>query len=882
MELDQTERDELAQMNLSASRKARVSTAYQLTYEYAEIGLNLLGSHAWQRQYKMTLTLHELAAESASLCGEFDLMNQWIDAVIDHAETALDQVNVYIVKIQVLASHHHFLEAISTGLSILKKLAVEFPEHPNPAHIQEKIQEINQLIDDAYWCGQPLLELELLFRDYHQQMWKLNQFTIANFCLIYWQTTIFLLGNPDNIDLLFQETTDEEELDAELFVSNPAKGYIFYLYRAVLRFLVGDFTLALADMTKLRQDFFPESSTGAICESIFCFYDSLIVLATVTDITIESEIQQRVQQNQSLLQHWAEYAPKNYLHKWQLVEAEKCRVLGLKAEAIDLYDEAIAGAKDNGYIQVAALANELTAKFYLSRGKELIGRAYMHEAYYYYQLWGAIIKVQDLETKYAQLLTTFIPILTNTKNTSTFRSTSSSTNNNLDIDTVMKASQAIAGEIVLDKLLASLMQIMIESTGAQRGYLILSTQGKLLIEAASEELRDHLTGKINSHQITVLQSLPVENCQFLSEAIINYVVITQESVILNDAAREGKFVNNIYVKQNQPKSILCVPLINQGKLISIVYLENNLTIATFTPDRVAILKVLSSQAAISIENAKLYNELFQLNQAYQRFVPRQFLEFLNKSSIIDVKLGDQVQLEMSVLFSDIRDFTALSETMTPEHNFKFINSYLSRMEPVITENHGFIDKYIGDAIMALFSGEVDNAVKAGISMLHHIAEYNRHRANSGYSSIRIGIGINTGSLMMGTVGGQNRMDSTVISDAVNLASRLEDLTKNYGVSLLISQETYSRLQHPTDYAIRIIDTVQVKGKSQMVTVYEVFDADPPEIKAGKLATLSTFAEALKFYDEGDVSQAARLFAACWHANGGNRVAQIYFERCQFR
>jgi class 3 adenylate cyclase len=148
---------------------------------------------------------------------------------------------------------------------------------------------------------------------------------------------------------------------------------------------------------------------------------------------------------------------------------------------------------------------------------------------------------------------------------------------------------------------------------------------------------------------------------------------------------------------------------------------------------VELLKVLSGQAAISIQNSKLYTEvrenetrLAQLNKAYERFVPHQFLQFLEKSSIIDVELGDQVQLEMSVLFSDIRDFTTLSETMTPEDNFKFINSYLSRMEPVINENKGFIDKYIGDAIMALFSGEADNAVKAGIAMVHRLVEYNQY------------------------------------------------------------------------------------------------------------------------------------------------------------
>ena len=282
------------------------------------------------------------------------------------------------------------------------------------------------------------------------------------------------------------------------------------------------------------------------------------------------------------------------------------------------------------------------------------------------------------------------------------------------------------------------------------------------------------------------------------------------------------------------------------------------------------------------ERERFTSELFHLNQSFSRFVPRQFLQFLDKKSIADVQLGDQVQQEMSVLFSDIRDFTTLSETMTPQENFEFINGYLSHMGPVISVHQGFIDKYIGDAIMALFSGGADNAVKAGIAMLHQLTQYNQYRTHSGYVPIQIGIGINTGSLMLGTVGEQNRMDSTVISDAVNLASRLETLTKNYGVSLLISHHTFLLLQNPADYAIRMIDKVQVKGKFERVTVYEVFDADAAQIKEGKLATVQAFTEALSLYNMNALSEAGQRFQDVLSINPGDKVAQIYLERCQLK
>jgi adenylate cyclase len=299
---------------------------------------------------------------------------------------------------------------------------------------------------------------------------------------------------------------------------------------------------------------------------------------------------------------------------------------------------------------------------------------------------------------------------------------------------------------------------------------------------------------------------------------------------------------------------------------------------------IAAFQDITERQEVETERRQFTNELEKalaaeekLTDAYGRFVPHEFLHFLGYESILEVKLGDQVQKEMSVLFSDIRDFTSLSETMTPAENFQFINAYLSRMEPAITQNFGFIDKYIGDAIMALFDGSADDAVKAGIAMLEELYEYNISRNRPDDPPLQIGIGINTGSLMLGTVGGQSRMDSTVISDAVNLASRVETLTKEYGVSMLITQNTFIELND--FYDLRLIDRVTVKGKSQMVTVYEVFAADPPELRQKKLETKTLFEEALVLYNSDRCVEATRFFSGCLQINPTDNVAQIYMQRC---
>ena len=867
---------------------------------------------------------------------------------------------------------------------------------------------INFYFYTNFFSGVELDSWEPELAGYRALMAQLKQYSAQSYLDMIQQTVQNLRETRIRPDFLIGSAYDETVMIPKHYQDNEFTAIACaYIYKLLLAYCYGNYTAALDHITQVKQ--YLMGVSGSVFVPIFHFYAALTHLALFpTHPEIEQAgILAEVEIYQTTLKQWANYTPINYLHKWYLVEAERYRVLGNKAEAIDLYDRAISLAKENQFLNEEALANELAAKFYLEWGKEKFAQIYIIEAYYCYLQWGATAKVKDLGTRYPQLLAPIQPRNKNTKTTARVTTTSES---NLDISTVMKASQTISGEIMLDKLMSSLMTILIESAGAQRGYLILSRQEKLFIEAE---------GTIKSQQVTVLQSIPIEDCQELSSAIVNYVARTQESVVLDDAAREGQFTNDPYIQKHHPKSILCVPLINQSQIVSIVYLENNLTAGAFTPERVELLKVLSGQAAISLQNSKLYTEvrenetrltqfleampvgimvlkpsgtpyyinqkaqqllgkgvmadatreqltevyqlytadtsqpypvekmpgvralngesstvndieiyqtdkvvplevwgtpiydnqnniayglaafqditerkkaeterlrftdqLFQINKAYERFLPSQFLQLLEKSSILDVQLGDQVQLEMSVLFSDIRDFTTISEKMTPEENFQFINAYLSRMEAAIIENKGFIDKYIGDAIMALFSGNPDNAVNASIAMLHQLQIYNQERVNSGESPIKIGIGINTGNLMLGTVGGKNRMDTTVISDAVNLASRVEGLTKTYGVALLITQQTFNKLANPSNYAMRMIAEISVKGKVDLSTIYEVFDADLPETKRGKLATKDLFNQALSLYRQQRFIQATELFAQCLKLCPSDQVAQIYLSWCE--
>ena len=291
------------------------------------------------------------------------------------------------------------------------------------------------------------------------------------------------------------------------------------------------------------------------------------------------------------------------------------------------------------------------------------------------------------------------------------------------------------------------------------------------------------------------------------------------------------------------------------------------------------LGVLANSFNLMVTEIRDYAQnLEALNSAYERFVPQEFLQQMGQRNIIDVKLGDQVQREMTVLFSDIRSFTTISETMTPKENFDFLNAYLQRISPLIRKHQGFIDKFIGDAIMALFPGTVEDAVQGAINMQMELQDFNRSMKD--VPAVRIGIGLHTGNLMLGTIGEERRMESTVISDAVNLASRLEGLTKSFGIDILISEHAVSLMNGGSEgVLVRHLGRVRVKGKKGLIKVFEIYNCDSDEIRELKSSTREKFVEAVHLFQEGKFGDAGRLFQEIVDRNPGDNPARAYLERC---
>lgn len=722
---------------------------------------------------------------------------------------------------------------------------------------------------------------------YGQYLLKFGQITSYKYLFFYWYAGLRLSGATDETIKSLGADYDEKEMIAEAVKTRDASALAeIYFVKIICSYFDEDFTTALEAALACDPYLEGPAETQIIAPLIY-LYSSLTFLACYPQAPkdLQKKYLSYVKRYLAKLKFRSKQAPMNYLHTYYLVLGAYYTALGKLDKSIKYFDLCILDANKNGYVNEEAIANELAAKVFLSQGNEKIAKAYLSEGHSQYLQWGALSKAKQLQEKYAHL------ILREEKSEGIRQVINhigksnqvEKANQTLDLATIIKSAQTISKEIILTNLLKRMMHIVIENAGAQKGYLLLEKEedGQWNIEAEVT---------IDGAE-TVLQSVSPK--EYLPNSVINYVMRTKKTLVIDDAMHDLTFSKDPYIRSNESKSILAMPLLKQGVLIGMLYLENKLSVNVFTQERLDLLNLLSGQIVISIDNARLYTDtinlnknltdlnksLVDLNKSYARFVPQEFLNLLSKTSILDVIEGDQIQKDMTILFSDIRNFTSLSETMSPAENFAFINEFLYYIEPQISLNHGFVDKYFGDGIMSLFPTSADDALKAAIGILYALRKFNQVRKNQHKQTINIGIGLNSGKLMLGTVGDDRRMDVTVISDAVNLASRIEHITKVYHTSLLITEEVYIRLKNPALYSIRKIGSLAIKGKSKPIIVYEVFDADIPETKTLKNQSIPLFERAVTLYQTKNYSAAQSLFHEIIHQNKNDYVAKQYLKRC---
>jgi serine phosphatase RsbU (regulator of sigma subunit) len=418
--------------------------------------------------------------------------------------------------------------------------------------------------------------------------------------------------DPGRLDGDFYDEVAMLALDTE--ADNKGRDFGLYSCKLFLCLLNSQYERAVENADRVQQVLEGATFLGSGVPPFYC-WSALARLGCYSQATADEKtrILKQVADSQEQLRQIARQCPVNYRHKYDLVSAERHRVLGQDSEAAALYDRVIQQARENEYLYDLALANEMAARFYQERDRIPIARAYMTEARYAYLRWGAGAKVKDLEENYPALLmdvsTSIQPgILDGLTEVTT---TSSDAAEALDLVSVLKSTQAMSSEIVLANLLDKLLNLTMENAGAQRGILILENDGQLSVEAEMS---------VDRPDATVRQAMPLSSSNVLSQSIVNYVARTGKPLVLDDAARQGKFTTTPYVVRNQPKSILCMPLTTQDKLVGVLYLENNLATGVFTHGHMEVLSVLSTQAAISLENARLYEKLADYSHSLEKII----------------------------------------------------------------------------------------------------------------------------------------------------------------------------------------------------------------------------------------------------------------------
>ncbi|MEP6490491.1 AAA family ATPase [Microcoleus vaginatus] len=562
----------------------------------------------------------------------------------------------------------------------------------------------------SFFSGENLRAVDTKYEQYLELMLNFQQEYQTYYTKIWRQLTLNLQGlAEDNCRLVGESFNEDEMLPVLLAANNVSSLFGVYFAKLVVNYLFGDRDRAVENAQLAEQYVAGVGSLMMVPQYNFYHSLALVALYPHADSSAQEQYLNQVAANQEKMQTWAFHAPMNYQHKYDLVAAEIARVLGHRLEAMDLYDRAIATAKENQYLQEEALAGELAAKFYLELGKYKIARVYLTDAYYAYARWGSPAKIHDLEQKYPQLLYQVLEQKTSLYAADTIDQTLveplTSTGNNigtmLDLATVIKASQAISGEINVEELLSTLIGILTQNAGASKGSLILERAGQLSIVAKCLDERCYLP------------NIPLSQSQNLPITAINYVWRTRETLVINDIATENIFAADPYIIQHQPKSVLCTPIVNQGKAIGILYLENSLAPGAFTPDRLEVLKILSSQAAISLENALLYQtledkveertaQLAQANQAISALNQRLKNENLRMSAELDI-LKQMQQL----ILPKPAELAAIAEL-----------DIAGFMEPADEVGGDYYDVLCTDGVVTLCIGDVTgHGLESGILMV---------------------------------------------------------------------------------------------------------------------------------------------------------------------
>ncbi|NOY25658.1 MAG: GAF domain-containing protein, partial [Oligoflexia bacterium] len=547
------------------------------------------------------------------------------------------------------------------------------------------------------------------------------------------------------------------------------------------------------------------------------------------------------------------WAAINSQRTWQVLLLRAERTLLQGQASLDLFDQAIDAAVALGRADGEALCCARAATAWVDNRR--LATSYATQAHAAYGRWGAPALARAIEERFP-LLPRHISQTAGATSTPT-----TSVDFNIDVHALIAATQAVSSCLDFDGLTQEVMRVTLGAGGADRGGLFMLRQGQ------PECVCVQIDGKFQMWDADTPSPFP--------RSLVRLVARTGKALLVGNARLDPRLQGTQW-PGDVPQSVLCLPISSQARILAVLVLENSLIAGAFTERHLSVLEIVAGQVAISLQNATLFQEQRRMVDAVSRFVPREFLHLVGRPSIQEVVAGDAVEFDMGCLFSDIRNFTARSEQMTAGEVFEFLNRYLSHVAPVIRSNGGFIDKYIGDAVMALFPVDPSAAVSGGLGLLAGLRRFN---ARWGVPPVTVGIGIHWGHMLLGTLGSEQRLQGTVVSDAVNTASRLEALTKSNGVDLLVSGELWD-LVADRGFSARALGTTVLRGRSTPTRLYEVLGDDPESQR--RLADKAAFEAAVSMAQAGDLDDARSTFRQILAGNPADRAAAKALDRLSLR
>jgi predicted ATPase/class 3 adenylate cyclase len=670
----------------------------------------------------------------------------------------------------------------------------------------------------------------------------------------------------------FFEETDYPDLEKRK--DGNALGF-FALYKSLAYILFGKFSRVFSDprVGPERMEF----RKSSLHYPLYLFIRSFARCRLVRENKSRRAKYLRMgRKNLQRLRKYSLQAPENFEDMYLIIKGDYESIRGEWSEALRWYQEAAIAARKYEHPLFEGLAWEASADLFMMRENSYLAALSHREAMFAFQQWGADTKVDLVEHAFQkERAAQYIGGIEHFGQKR--QDLSSVSGKELDESTVWQAMRAITKEVQLNSLIRTILTLAMENAGADIGMFFMKEEEEWRIKASLNSTKGQF-----AYDCGPLSAGTGD----LPESVVNYVIRTKETVILNDPAGSKLFSSDPYIQSRQPQSILCTPVDYKDQDQSILYLVNTVTKGAFTSRRVELLNLLLLQTAISIENAKLYQNLDEayqkqvnLTNAYHKFVPHKFLESLGRDSILEVRLGDQIKKAITIFFSDIRSYTNISETMSPIQNFNFINEYLHHIVPLIRDNDGFVNQYLGDGIMALFMNKPEDAIDAAIRIQQKLQKIQWNTDLNISKKIVTGIGIHFGPLMLGIIGTENRLDAAVVADAVNTASRMEGLTKQFGVSVLVSQQAFEHIREPQRYNYRFLGEVMVKGKRDPIGIYDFFDGDPPDVIAKKKATNLDFQAGLSHFLVKDYAKSAQYFHKVLEIFPDDQSAEFYLESC---